>query len=63
MGDLKYPLVSDIKREISQKYQVLNSDGVALRGLFVIDKEVPPLLHLATASSGAPIISMQLPCM
>ena len=40
VGDLKYPLVSDIKREISQKYQVLNSDGVALRGLFVIDKEV-----------------------
>ncbi len=40
VGDLKYPLVSDIKREISQKYQVLNADGVALRGLFVIDKEV-----------------------
>jgi len=40
VGDLKYPLVSDIKREISQKYQVLNSDGVALRGLFIIDKEV-----------------------
>lgn len=39
VGDLKYPLVSDIKREISQKYQVLNSDGVALRGLFIIDKE------------------------
>lgn len=39
VGDLKYPLVSDIKREISQKYQVLNADGVALRGLFVIDKE------------------------
>ena len=40
MGDLAYPLVSDLKREISQKYQVLNPDGVALRGLFIIDKEV-----------------------
>lgn len=40
VGDLKYPLVSDLKREISQKYQVLNPDGVALRGLFIIDKEV-----------------------
>lgn len=36
--------MSDIKREISQKYQVLNADGVALRGLFVIDKEVFPFL-------------------
>lgn len=42
---MKYPLVSDIKREISQKYQVLNADGVALRGLFVIDKEVRFILH------------------
>ena len=40
VGDLAYPLVSDLKREISQKYQVLNPDGVALRGLFIIDKEV-----------------------
>ena len=40
MGDLKYPLVSDLKREISTKYQVLTPDGVALRGLFIIDKEV-----------------------
>ena len=40
MGDLAYPLVSDLKREITQKYNVLTSDGVALRGLFIIDKEV-----------------------
>eukprot|EP00891_Asterochloris_glomerata_P003685 jgi/Astpho2/3685/Aster-04875 len=39
VGDLKYPLVSDLKREISKKYNVLTEDGVALRGLFIIDKE------------------------
>ncbi len=42
MGDLNYPLVSDLKREISQKYGVLSEEGVALRGLFIIDKEVRP---------------------
>ncbi|KAK9824057.1 hypothetical protein WJX72_007408 [[Myrmecia] bisecta] len=39
VGDLAYPLVSDLKREISLKYNVLTEDGVALRGLFIIDKE------------------------
>nr|YP_010338343.1 hypothetical protein MW410_pgp087 [Bangia atropurpurea]UNJ18293.1 hypothetical protein [Bangia atropurpurea] len=37
LGDLEYPLVSDLKKEISLAYNVLNSDGVALRGLFIID--------------------------
>lgn len=39
LGDLAYPLVSDLKREISTAYDVLSDDGVALRGLFIIDKE------------------------
>jgi len=39
VGDLAYPLVSDLKREISKKYNVLTDDGVALRGLFIVDKE------------------------
>ncbi|ACK65547.1 alkyl hydroperoxide reductase/ Thiol specific antioxidant/ Mal allergen [Rippkaea orientalis PCC 8801] len=40
VGDVAYPLVSDIKREISIAYNVLDPDaGVALRGLFIIDKE------------------------
>eukprot|EP00210_Caulerpa_lentillifera_P002752 g2631.t1 len=39
LGDLAYPLVSDLKKEISQAYRVLTDDGVALRGLFIIDKE------------------------
>ena len=40
VGDLNIPLVSDIKKEISTAYNVLDPDaGVALRGLFIIDKE------------------------
>jgi len=39
LGGLEYPLVSDLKREISKSYGVLSEDGVALRGLFVIDTE------------------------
>jgi peroxiredoxin (alkyl hydroperoxide reductase subunit C) len=40
IGDITYPLVSDIKKEISTAYNVLDPDaGVALRGLFIIDKE------------------------
>jgi len=39
LGDLKYPLVSDLKREIAEAYDVLNEEGVALRGLFIIDRE------------------------
>lgn len=40
VGDLNYPLVSDIKKTISADYNVLDPEaGIALRGLFVIDKE------------------------
>lgn len=40
VGDLNYPLVSDLKKEISTAYNVLDPDaGVALRGLFIIDKD------------------------
>ncbi|AMW30222.1 peroxiredoxin [Arthrospira platensis] len=39
VGDLNYPLVSDIKKEISAAYNVLDPEaGIALRGLFIIDK-------------------------
>lgn len=34
---LKYPLLADLKREMANAYQVLTDDGVALRGLFLID--------------------------
>jgi peroxiredoxin (alkyl hydroperoxide reductase subunit C) len=40
LGDIAYPLVSDLKKEISSAYNVLDTDaGVALRGLFIIDRE------------------------
>lgn len=40
VGDLNYPLVSDIKKEIGAAYNVLDPEaGIALRGLFIIDKE------------------------
>nr|YP_009315160.1 2-Cys peroxiredoxin [Titanophycus setchellii]SCW23615.1 2-Cys peroxiredoxin [Titanophycus setchellii] len=39
LGDLKYPLVSDLKKTISSSYNVLSDDGMALRGLFIIDQQ------------------------
>ena len=38
LGGLKYPLVSDLTKKIGADYGVLLEDGIALRGLFVIDK-------------------------
>nr|QCI05464.1 2-Cys peroxiredoxin [Crouania attenuata] len=38
IGDLTYPLVSDLNRQISMNYNILNNAGTALRGLFLIDK-------------------------
>jgi peroxiredoxin (alkyl hydroperoxide reductase subunit C) len=40
LGNLNYPLVSDLKKEISAAYNVLDPDaGIALRGLFIIDQD------------------------
>ena len=40
IGDINYPLVADLKKEISTAYNALDeNEGVALRGLFIIDKE------------------------
>ncbi|KAL9332137.1 hypothetical protein ACSQ67_001747 [Phaseolus vulgaris] len=40
LGDLNYPLISDVTKSISKSYDVLIPDqGIALRGLFIIDKE------------------------
>lgn len=39
VGDLKYPLVSDLKHDIVKQYHVENEEGVALRGLFIIDPD------------------------
>jgi len=38
LGDLKFPLLSDINKETARKYGILDErEGVALRGLFIID--------------------------
>ncbi|HTG81019.1 MAG TPA: peroxiredoxin [Geobacteraceae bacterium] len=38
LGELKYPLLSDIRKETARAYGVLDErEGVALRGLFLID--------------------------
>jgi len=40
LGDLNYPLVADLKKTISEAYNVLDpEEGIALRGLFIIDKD------------------------
>lgn len=39
LGNLNYPLLSDLKKEISTAYNVLTDQGVALRGLFIIDMD------------------------
>ncbi|MBI1921601.1 MAG: peroxiredoxin [Geobacter sp.] len=37
IGNIQYPLVQDLNKEISRSYGVLFNESVALRGLFLID--------------------------
>jgi alkyl hydroperoxide reductase subunit AhpC len=39
LGEIQYPLLADLKKQIAKDYDVLLGDEVALRGLFLIDKE------------------------
>ncbi|KAJ3380287.1 thioredoxin peroxidase Tpx1, partial [Lobulomyces angularis] len=40
LGEINFPLLSDITREISIDYKVLlDKDGIALRGVYIIDPE------------------------
>ncbi|MEL6896187.1 MAG: peroxiredoxin [Planctomycetota bacterium] len=39
IGEIKYPLVADLNKQIASDYDVLLGGGVALRGLFLIDKD------------------------
>ena len=38
IGPIKYPLVADLTKQIARDYGVLLDGGMALRGLFLIDK-------------------------
>lgn len=39
IGSIQYPLVADLDKSISRQYNVLLDAGIALRGLFLIDRE------------------------
>ncbi len=39
IGLIQYPLVADLNKNISREYGVLLDESVALRGLFLIDKQ------------------------
>ena len=39
LGQLNFPLISDLNQTITNKYSLLTKDGFALPGVFIIDKE------------------------
>ncbi len=39
IGQVRYPLVADLTKQIARDYDVLFGDSVALRGSFLIDKD------------------------
>jgi alkyl hydroperoxide reductase subunit AhpC len=39
LGEIHYPLVADVRRDIGNSYGVLAPDGTAYRGLFLIDRK------------------------
>lgn len=39
IGEIGYPLVADLDKSITRNYGILTDESVALRGLFLIDKE------------------------
>ncbi|MGL4948597.1 MAG: peroxiredoxin [Mycoplasma sp.] len=40
IGQVKFPLVADLNKEIARQYDVLLDESVALRGSFLIDKNM-----------------------
>jgi len=39
LGEVKYPIIADLDKKVARDYEVLVNDGVALRGLFIIDDQ------------------------
>ncbi|MBU0674800.1 MAG: peroxiredoxin [Proteobacteria bacterium] len=39
IGNIQFPLVADLDKSIAKNYDVLLPDGIALRGLFLLDKD------------------------
>ncbi len=49
LGDLNFPLVADLKKDITDMYGVLHPDGIAFRGTFIIDPE--GMIHHSTINN------------
>lgn len=39
IGNIQFPLVADLNKEISNAYNVLNNEGISFRATFLIDEE------------------------
>ncbi len=39
LGDIQFPMLADLNKQIAEDYEVLLAGGISLRGLFLIDKE------------------------
>lgn len=39
LGNLSYPLISDLSRNITKDYKLLTEEGLSLPGVFIIDKD------------------------
>lgn len=50
LGQVRFPIVADLNKKISKDYGVLlKKDGIALRGLFILDKE--GVIHHSTINN------------
>lgn len=38
IGNVQFPIVSDLNKFISKSYHVLNDDGISMRGTFIMDE-------------------------
>jgi peroxiredoxin (alkyl hydroperoxide reductase subunit C) len=38
IGNVQFPMISDLNKNVSRAYSVLNTDGISMRGTFVIDE-------------------------
>lgn len=52
IGKIKFPLLSDFKKEASEAYDVLADDGSSHRGLFLIDKLLGRMDRIFSERSG-----------
>ena len=39
LGEINFPIIADLNKNVARAYEVLNEGGVALRGMFIIDDQ------------------------